>query len=52
MKLDMVPVGRITGVHGIRGELRVLPRAGEADFLTGFQKIGRASWRERVFRAV
>ena len=37
MKLDMVPVGRITGVHGIRGELRVLPLEGEADFLTGFQ---------------
>ena len=37
MKLDFVPVGRIAGVHGIRGELRVLPLEGEADFLTGFQ---------------
>ena len=37
MKLDYVPVGRIVSVHGIRGELRVLPLEGEADFLTGFQ---------------
>ena len=31
MKLDFVPVGRIVSVHGIRGELRVLPLEGEAD---------------------
>jgi len=37
MKLDFVPVGRIAGVHGIRGELRVLPLEGEAEFLTGFK---------------
>ena len=37
MKLEFVPAGRIVGVHGIRGELRVLPLEGEADFLTGFQ---------------
>lgn len=37
MKLDMVPVGRIVGVHGIRGELRVLPLEGDADFLSRFQ---------------
>ena len=37
MKLEFVPVGRIVSVHGIRGELRVLPLEGEADFLTGFQ---------------
>ena len=37
MKLDFVPVGRIVSVHGIRGELRVLPLEGEADFLTGFE---------------
>ena len=37
MKLDFVPVGRIVSVHGIRGELRVLPLEREADFLTGFQ---------------
>lgn len=37
MKLEFVPVGRIVGVHGIRGELRVLPLEGEAEFLTGFQ---------------
>ena len=37
MKLDMVRVGRITGVHGIRGELRVLPLDGDPDFLAGFQ---------------
>ena len=37
MKLEFVPAGRIVGVHGIRGELRVLPLEGEADFLTGFE---------------
>ena len=26
MKLEMIRMGRIVGVHGIRGELRVLPR--------------------------
>ena len=45
MKLEFVPAGRIVGVHGIRGELRVLPLEGEADFLTGFETFyldGRA----------
>lgn len=37
MKLEFVPVGRIVGVHGIRGELKVLPLEGEADFLAGFR---------------
>lgn len=37
MKLEFVPVGRIVSVHGIRGELKVLPLEGEAEFLTGFQ---------------
>lgn len=37
MKLEFVPVGRIVGVHGIRGELKVLPLEKEAEFLTGFQ---------------
>lgn len=45
MKLDFVPAGRIAGVHGVRGELRVLPLEGEADFLSGFKTFyldGRA----------
>lgn len=37
MKLEFVPVGRIVSVHGIRGELKVLPLEGEAEFLAGFQ---------------
>lgn len=37
MKLEFVPVGRIVGVHGIRGELKVLPLEKEAEFLTGFK---------------
>ncbi len=37
MKLDFVPVGRIVSVHGIRGELRVLPLEEDAAFLTGFR---------------
>ena len=37
MKCEFVPAGRIVSVHGIRGELRVLPLEGEADFLTGLQ---------------
>lgn len=37
MKLDSICVGRITGVHGIRGELRVMPLERDPEFLTGFQ---------------
>ncbi|MCX4373019.1 MAG: ribosome maturation factor RimM [Dysosmobacter sp.] len=36
MKSDMIHIARITGVHGIRGELRVLPLDREPEFLTGF----------------
>ena len=35
MKLEFVPAGRVIGVHGVRGELKVLPLEGDADFLTG-----------------
>ena len=37
MKLEFVPAGRIVSVHGIRGELKVLPLEGDAAFLTGFE---------------
>lgn len=37
MKLEFVPAGRIVGVHGIRGEVKVLPLERDADFLTGFK---------------
>ena len=37
MKIDMIRAGRIVGVHGIRGELRVLPLDGDPDFLTKFK---------------
>ena len=37
MKLETIRVGQIVGVHGIRGELRVLPRDGDLDFLTRFK---------------
>lgn len=37
MRQEYVRAGRIAGVHGIRGELKVLPLEGEADFLTGFK---------------
>ena len=37
MKLETIQAGRIVGVHGIRGELRVLPRDGDPDFLTRFR---------------
>lgn len=36
MKLETIQAGRIVGVHGIRGELRVQPRDGDPDFLTRF----------------
>ncbi len=29
---DTVPVGRVVGVHGIRGELKLVPYSGEYDF--------------------
>ena len=37
MKQEYVRAGRIAGVHGIRGELKVLPLEGEAEFLAGFK---------------
>lgn len=37
MKLEFVPLGRIVGVHGVRGEVKVLPLEEDADFLTGFK---------------
>lgn len=37
MKLEFVPAGRVVGVHGVRGELKVLPLEGDAAFLAGFQ---------------
>lgn len=49
MKLDFVPVGRIVGVHGIRGELKVLPLEENADFLAGFKTFcleGKAVFAE------
>ena len=39
MKLEMIRVGRIVGVHGIRGELRVLPLEGGPDFLAGVSAV-------------
>ena len=39
MKQDMVRVGRITGVHGIRGELKVFPLERDADFLASFKTV-------------
>lgn len=49
MKLEFVPAGRIVGVHGIRGEVKVLPLERDADFLTGFKTFyleGRAAAAE------
>lgn len=37
MKLETIRVGQIVGVHGIRGELKVLPRDGDPAFLTRFK---------------
>lgn len=37
MKLETIRVGRIVGVHGIRGELRVLPRDQDPEFLSQFR---------------
>ena len=37
MKLDYILVGRIVNAHGIRGEVRVLPRDGDPQFLTRFR---------------
>ncbi|MCI9122107.1 MAG: 16S rRNA processing protein RimM [Oscillibacter sp.] len=39
MKLEMIPAGRVTGVHGIRGELRVLPLERDAAFLAGLKRL-------------
>ncbi len=37
MKLETIQVGRIVNAHGIRGEVRVLPRDGDPAFLTQFK---------------
>lgn len=37
MKLEFVPAGRVVGVHGVRGEVKVLPLEEDADFLAGFK---------------
>ncbi len=37
MKIDMIRAARVVGVHGIRGELRVLALDGDPDFLTKFK---------------
>lgn len=37
MRLETIRVGRIVGVHGIRGELRVLPREQDPAFLARFR---------------
>ena len=45
MKLETIQVGRIVNAHGIRGEVRVLPRDGDPAFLTQFKTFlldGRA----------
>ena len=37
MKLETINVGRIVNAHGIKGEVRVQPRAGDPYFLTEFK---------------
>ena len=37
MKLDMIEIGHIVNAHGIRGEVRVLPRNQKPEFLTRFR---------------
>ena len=37
MKLETIKIGQIVNTHGIRGEVRVLPRDGDPAFLTQFK---------------
>lgn len=37
MKLETIKIGRIVNAHGIRGEVRIQPRDGDAAFLTQFK---------------
>ena len=39
MKKRYLEVGKVTGTHGIRGELRVQPWANGPDFLCGFDTL-------------
>ncbi len=39
MKLETIKIGRIVNAHGIRGEVRIQPRDGEAAFLTQFKTL-------------
>ena len=36
MRQESIQAGKIVGVHGIRGELKVQPLEGDAEFLAGF----------------
>ncbi|MDR2646753.1 MAG: ribosome maturation factor RimM, partial [Oscillospiraceae bacterium] len=36
MKLDFLPIGKVTGTHGIKGELRVKPLCDSPAFFRGF----------------
>ena len=37
MKLETIKIGQIVNAHGIRGEVRIQPRDGDAAFLTKFK---------------
>ena len=37
MKLETIKIGQIVNAHGIRGEVRIQPRDGDAAFLTTFK---------------
>ena len=39
MRLDFIHVGTIVNTHGIRGELRLLPRDGDPDFVADFDTL-------------
>lgn len=39
MRLSKVPVGKIVNTHGVRGEVRALPRDGDPAFLTRFRNV-------------
>lgn len=39
MKLDFLDAGEIVTTHGIRGEMKILPWADSAEFLTQFDRV-------------
>ena len=51
MKTRFLEAGRVTGAHGVKGEVKILPWADSADFLAGFEVFYIDEKAVRVIRS-